>query len=370
MKALCESSPRRRRHFTRLDQVEQLVGASEADPELGFMARLLALCSLPRTNPGRQLQYKRVNGPYTLIMTAVGQTGLPFGNLPRLLLAWVCTEAVRTQSRELFLGSSLSEFMRKLGVAPIGGGSRGERTRLRSQMRRLFNAHIQLAYEDKNVDATVNAVIADRTVFWWNERKPGESSRWTSTIGLSEKFFNEIVNHPVPINMNTLKALKRSALGLDLYLWLTYRTFTLMRPMRLSWSCLYRQFGVDPAKARDNRIIQDFRKDCLRELIKIKTAWPDLKYSTGKGVMVLWPSRPAISPRSTSTLRLVLKVPLMSQNQPLGGAGGSPSKRYCLERLSEDEFSSTEPGDPGEFSRMKHPILQHRDLDETPHQQG
>ena len=61
----------------------------------------MALCSLPRTNPGLQLQYKRVNGPYTLIMTAVGQTGLPYGNLSRLLLAWVCTEAVRTQSREL-----------------------------------------------------------------------------------------------------------------------------------------------------------------------------------------------------------------------------------------------------------------------------
>ena len=40
-----------RRHFTQLDQVTQLVGASEADAELGFMARLLALCSLPRTQP-------------------------------------------------------------------------------------------------------------------------------------------------------------------------------------------------------------------------------------------------------------------------------------------------------------------------------
>ena len=33
-------------HFTRFDQVEQLVGASGADPDLGFMARLMALCSL------------------------------------------------------------------------------------------------------------------------------------------------------------------------------------------------------------------------------------------------------------------------------------------------------------------------------------
>ena len=69
------------------------------------MARLMALCSLPRTNPGNRHQYKRVNGPYKLIMIAGGDNKLPFGNLPRLLLAWVCTEAVRTQSRELVLGS-------------------------------------------------------------------------------------------------------------------------------------------------------------------------------------------------------------------------------------------------------------------------
>ena len=42
---------RQTRHFTQLDQVTQLVAARDADPELGFMARLLALCSLPRTDP-------------------------------------------------------------------------------------------------------------------------------------------------------------------------------------------------------------------------------------------------------------------------------------------------------------------------------
>ena len=83
----------------------------------------MALCSLPRTNPGCRLQYKRINGPYTLVMSASGLHKLPFGNLPRLLPVWVCTEAVRTQSRELVLGSSLSEFMRKLGMAPVSGGT-------------------------------------------------------------------------------------------------------------------------------------------------------------------------------------------------------------------------------------------------------
>ena len=99
-------TPQARHHFTRFDQVDQLVGASEADADLGFMARMMALCSLPRTNPGNRIRYIRQNGPYTLVMTAGGKSKLPFGNFPRLLLAWVSTEAVQTQSRELILGSS------------------------------------------------------------------------------------------------------------------------------------------------------------------------------------------------------------------------------------------------------------------------
>ena len=85
VKAIRDASPQARHHFTQADQVNQLVGASEADADLGFMARLLALCSLPRTNPGNRLQYKRVNGPYQLYMIAGGGNKLPFGNLPRLI---------------------------------------------------------------------------------------------------------------------------------------------------------------------------------------------------------------------------------------------------------------------------------------------
>ena len=127
VKELREASPQAVHHFTQADQVNQLVGASEADPDLGFMARLMALCSLPRTNPGDRLQYVRVNGPFKLIMFSNGDSKLPYGNLPRLLLAWVCTEAVRTQCRELALGASLSEFMRKLDIYSTSGGTTGGR---------------------------------------------------------------------------------------------------------------------------------------------------------------------------------------------------------------------------------------------------
>ena len=303
VQAFHKASPQARHHFTQADQVDQLVRASEADPDLGFMARLMVLCSLPRTNPGNQLQYKRVNGPYTLYMNAVGGCKLPFGNLPRLLLAWISTEAVRTQSRELVLGRSLAEFMRTLGVlSSDSGGASGIRTRLRNQMRRLFNAHVRLVYEDEYGEQFVSSSIADRGEFWWNPGRPNQPSLWESKIELGEKFFQEIIRHPVPIDMNTLKALKRSTLGLDLYLWLVYRTFALRAQQRLTWKQLYRQFGAHPAKASDNNTVQAFRYKVLRELKKIKLAWKDLNYTTAPGVLILLPSTPVIAPSDQGQL--------------------------------------------------------------------
>ena len=299
VKAIRDASPQARHHFTQADQVNQLVTASEADPDRGFMARLMALCSLPRTNPGNRLQYKRVNGPYKLIIIAGGDNKLPFGNYPRLLLAWVSTEAVRTQSRVIVLGSSLAKFMRELGIYSSGGR---EGTKLRNQMRRLFDCTVQLTYNDMNVERFVRSPIAARGEFWWNNHKPDQPSLWDSKIELGEDFFNEIINHPMPIDMNTLTALKRCALGLDLYLWLTYRTFALHTPQRLTWRQLYRQFGLHPSKSSDKRTVQNFRTQALRELKKIKLAWPELNYSAAPGVLILRPSPSPIAPLNQTQL--------------------------------------------------------------------
>ena len=55
-------TPLARHHFTLADQV---IAASEADPDMGFMARLMALCSLPRTNPATA--FNRALGVYSSI---------------------------------------------------------------------------------------------------------------------------------------------------------------------------------------------------------------------------------------------------------------------------------------------------------------
>ena len=300
VKAIRDASPQALHHFTQADQVNQLVEASETDPDLGFMARLLVLCSLPRTNPGNRKEYVRRNGPYKLGMIAGIDNKLPYGNFPRLILAWVSTEVVRTRSRVIVLGPSLAKFMKTLGVYSSGGGR--DQIKLRNQMRRLFGCTVQLSYKEGNEEQFVNSPIAARGKYWWNPDNNSALPGWNSTIVIGEDLFNEIIRHPVPLDLTTLTALKRSPLGLDLYLWLVYRTFALRAPLRLSWPTLYRQFGVDPSRANDNRTVQDFRKDCLRELKKIKTAWPDLNYSTAKGVLILHPSVPEIVPLNQEQL--------------------------------------------------------------------
>ena len=72
--------------------------------------------------------------------------------------------------------------------------------------------------------------------------------------------------------MNTLTALKRCSLGLDLYLWLTYRTFSLRAPQQLTWRQLYRQFGADPTKSSDKETIKFFRRHCQVNASQAETA--------------------------------------------------------------------------------------------------
>ena len=184
-------NPQAQRPFRMLDQVNALVDAREADPDIGFMARLLMLCSLPRTNPGDRDKYVRKNGPFTLVMFAGANQKLPFGNLPRLMLAWISTEAVRTQNRELVLGDSLADFMRALGIYSNSGRVH---IRLKNQMERLFQCHVQLVHEHEHGKRFVSSQIADQGEFWWC-RAP---TRRAVVVGKQDRVGREILQRGHP----------------------------------------------------------------------------------------------------------------------------------------------------------------------------
>jgi len=215
---------------------------------LAFMARSMVQATLPhRAVAGNE--FERKNGAFTLTMLASSKIGLPYGSIPRLLLAWVTTEAVKNKCRELELGESMSAFMSALGLTPTGGEN-GSIRRLKEQARRLFNTTILATYEDGGGGTQdIGYRLADKTVLWW-PKGPEQNDVWMSSVTLSEAFFREIIDRPVPIDMRAMTALKHSPLALDIYTWLTYRTSYLKAPTVIPWQSLAFQMGSDYSRLR------------------------------------------------------------------------------------------------------------------------
>ena len=143
------------------------------------------------------------------------------------------TEAVRTGSRRLELGSTLASFMRELGLDPGRGGKRSDAYRLREQMQRLFRSTI--SFEQTQQDGSkagkkwLDMQIAPQGELWWDPVSPEQPALWGSWVELGEAFHEAIIASPVPVDLRALQALKNSPLALDLYAWATYKTYSVNR---------------------------------------------------------------------------------------------------------------------------------------------
>lgn len=256
---------------------------------LGFMARAMVQATLPhRAVEGTYFQRK--NGAFTLSMLSPPQIGLPYGSVPRLLLAWVTTEAVKTQSRELELGDSMSAFMAELGLSPTGG-VRGDITRLKNQTRRLFNATVTASYDDGDKVADMGYRLTEKSLLWWHAKEPAQAGLWKSSVTLSEPFFREAVDRPVPIDMRAIKALKQSPMGLDVYTWLTYRASYLKKPTIVPWAALSMQFGSN------YKLLRQFKAAFLEELRKVLTVYGQVQVGVEDDGLRLKPSLTHIGKR-------------------------------------------------------------------------
>ena len=263
--------------------VNQALAIEDADAReagaLGFMARAMVQATLPHRKVD-STYFERRNGAFTLSMQALPKIGLPYGALPRLLLAWTTTEAVKTKSRELELGDSMSAFMAELGLQATGG-SHGSITRLKNQTRRLFTATVAASYEDENHVEDMGYRLADRSVLWWHSKDPEQVGLWKSTVTLSEQFFNEVIDRPVPIDMRAMKALKQSPMALDIYTWLTYRMSYLKRPTVIPWDAVATMFGSNYKQ------LKHFKQAFIEELRRVMVVYPKVRVDvTDDGLMV------------------------------------------------------------------------------------
>lgn len=276
--------------------------------DLTFGARELVLATLPHQSPaGDPPEWTRQNGRLTLSIRPGWRTdhetgrrqpiGYPYGVIPRLLLFWLTTEAVRTRSRRIEIADSLNGFLRRLSLSPdTGGGKRSDAVRLRDQMERLFRATISFEYTEQPHAhrAWLDMQIAPRAQLWWDPRRPDEPSIWGSWVELGEQFYEAILAHPIPLDLRAIRALRSSPLALDLYAWVAYRHWVVAQKGETAfvpWRELRKQIGAEYGRLRD------FKRRAKQALRRILALYPGLEVQDGDGGLQIHPGRPLLDRR-------------------------------------------------------------------------
>ena len=278
--------------------------------EAAYLARELVQCNLPHRDPGDVPAWVRRNGNFALVLQpgidqkTLQPIGLPYGSIPRLLLLWIVTEAVREKKRHLKLGKTLNKFLREMGLDPnTGGGKFSHAKQLKEQMKRLLNCRISFQYSEgdatKGREARLNMEVARESRFWWDFHSPDQGSLFESEIILGEVFFEAITAAPVPVDMRAVAGLMRSPLALDLYTWATYRIHTLQgsgrREVSISLALLKEQLGGEYTR------LDHFKAALTEALAKVQQVYPALDYTLEKSALVLRSGRRAVPPRDPQT---------------------------------------------------------------------
>jgi hypothetical protein len=267
------------------------------DSNIGYSARVWTQVSLPYRDPGDVSYWERRNGPIALTMRPALLTALDgtryeayaYGLLPRHILTWISSEAVRTQDPTLVLGRSMSAFMAKIKLAKGGRDA----ARLTDQLRRLLGSNLsiqgmQTTEASGHGEVTKYFQIADEFQLWFTKNSTIDETStglWNSEIKLNPSFFHSIVDAPIPVNLDAIAALGKSPMSMDIYLWATYRVYNLRgRTVKIPWGDLNQQFGGQYKQARQ------FKAQFVRNLATVKVVYPELNIEPTQDYLILRPS--------------------------------------------------------------------------------
>ena len=284
-------------------RLKKIVSNKSNEPEqiqLAFMARALVMATLPHSEPDG-LVFQRKNGHYTLTMIAHPDYGLPYGALVRLILVWLITEAITKKSPDIFLGKSLSAFLRQLSLRN-NGGERGSAVRVRDQLIRLLTCSISCDFHDNNQGFHENEKIhiSRSFKFWWNPLEDeGNDLKAGSKIILAKDFFDGLMKNSIPIDFCALRLLRHSPLQMDIYIWLTYRFSFLKSEILISWKILIQQFGADYAD--DAQGIRNFKKKFIQALKRVWLVYPEANATPNDKGLILYPSDTHVRKRQKRT---------------------------------------------------------------------
>ena len=206
---------------------------ADEDSGLGFIYSGWAQCALPHRRLANDQPWQIASDRVRLVVQpglrpldedgTLESVGVPFGAHARLILLFLQTEALRTNSREVELGGSLRQWMSRVGIQPGGSAFRSVRDQAERISRCRLTFHIQ---GSGRTSALINQSLVDRALFI--EEDDGKQARLSLEVAkLSEGYFEQLQRHPVPLEEAAIRALANNSAAMDVYIWLAYRLHVL-----------------------------------------------------------------------------------------------------------------------------------------------
>jgi hypothetical protein len=242
----------------------------EAWDKVGHRVRLLV-------EPGRVVQGK---GQPRLV-------GVPYGARARMILLYLQTQAVRTNSREVELGRSMRDWLARMGLS--WGGETGKA--LREQAARIASCSLKFYWEGEKADGWVKGGFVRSGLRFHDRADDRQTDLWEDRVVLDEVFYDSLRQHPVPLRETALCELASKSVSLDLYIWLAYRLHTLQKPTPVRWAALLGQFGSSYGRPRS------FKDNFCKALAPAVAAYPEARVEMSDDGLLLHPSRPPVTPR-------------------------------------------------------------------------
>jgi hypothetical protein len=269
---------------------------SDEDGSLGFAFSGWAQCALPHRRLAPDARWEIAGERVRLVVEPglhpsshdgpMEHIGVPYGSVARLILLFLQTEALRTNSREVELGGSLRQWLSKIGASIGGSNARA----VRDQAERISRCRLTFHIQGSGKVGLVNQSIVDRALFIEdNNTRQGKLS--LETAKLSEGFFEQLKKHPVPLEESAIRAISNNPAALDAYLWLAYRLHVLTSDKLITWKALKSQFGGGYKE------LFHFKPRFTQALALATAVYPAAKIDVIEQGVILKPSRPPVAPR-------------------------------------------------------------------------
>ena len=214
--------------------------------------------------------------------------GVPYGSRARMMLLYLQTQAVQTQSPVVELGRSMYDWLSRMGI-PVGGKTY---SMVREQANRISACHLTFFWEDGATESFEKDSIVKGGIRLRNATETAAQGQfWDDTVRLSDSFFRALREHPVPVWEPALREISNRSMALDVYVWLAYRLRVLSKPTAVSWPAVFAQFGAGFAKLRN------FKPKFQESLAFALAVYPDAVVKVDDGGLVLHPSRPPVDNR-------------------------------------------------------------------------